>query len=305
MRILPDGQVELKNNDTGETKIVSPNELSTYSPRLPQLYNEYLQGQNTQASTANTQLNSDATIAKLPAITAETVVAKNKTDQLNFIKSTAQDLAKVTGGDGHVSPSDYNKAKEKAMALSIPESDFDNIMQSYVDPKNIYYNTPDGRSAQNALDTTKRQIQSLLDAYTSIPNSEKGVISRSSLNGIPVIGDSIGQMVSPEAASYEKNRIGLSAQLASIAGAGTGSGVRITQTELNNWANLLPSTRNSVAGNKKNMEQLDSLIKAKFNVGQGLDPKYLPQVRVRDKVSGQTGSIPTNEFDAKRYEKVQ
>ena len=50
MRILPDGKVEIVNKRTGQTKVVKPDDLASYSPALLKDYNAYREEQKTLES---------------------------------------------------------------------------------------------------------------------------------------------------------------------------------------------------------------------------------------------------------------
>lgn len=116
---------------------------------------------------------------------------------------------------------------------------------------------------QDALGITKGTINNLLDQYSQIKTN-------------PFMGNLLSKVPLTAQNNYEKQRLGLATALKDISGAGAGSGVRVTQTELNNWAQLLPSPKNTESVNKNNIISLDKNLKAKFH-GQGLDSQYLAQ----------------------------
>ncbi len=124
------------------------------------------------------------------------------------------------------------------------------------------------KKKQDALDTAKGTIQNLLDTYGTLPGTEKGG---------PIRGG-IASKLPTQAAEYEAQRKGLGVALKDLAGAGAGSGVRVTQAELNSWANLVPSVHKTAAQNKIDIISLDKQIHSKF--GNGLDTQYLTQFGV-------------------------
>lgn len=131
-------------------------------------------------------------------------------------------------------------------------------------------NSAQAKAAQAKTDAygkVKSSIQNQLDTYKSLPTYDKGQFAN--VNNIPFIQGLT------QGGEYEKQKQALGATLKEVAGAGGGSGVRITQSELNNWANLLPGIHKSDAQNKQDITLLDKQLKSSF--GQGLDPEYLQQ----------------------------
>lgn len=194
----------------------------------------------------------------------------------NFKIQTQQQFDANKNAEGFIPPSIYNNAKAQASAIGIGDGEFDGLFkQPYTDPSNIAYNTPEGRINQQAYGEVQRKINTLLDSYSAIPADQKGLFSKSLTEGVPFLG----QILAPQAYSYDKTAQGLATELKSIVGGGPGSGLRITQAELTNWANLLPTPRNSDAVNQANIQKLDKQIKATFNTPTGVNPKYLPQTQ--------------------------
>lgn len=247
------------------------------NPLLNSLLAPYLQAgaglAQTQASTTNTQLAAPGIAAQSQSDIANMAAAKQNADRVNFVNQTQQqfDAAKQQGG--YVDPRTYNSTKAKAASLGIEGDNFDKLyQQDYTDPNNITYNTAEGRANQQAYGEIKRQTQGLLDQYNSIPDSQKGPAK----SFFEQLGP-LGGYLAPQATSYENAAAGLSAQLKGLVGGGQGSGLRVTQTELDRWQSLLPSPRNTEAQNQKNIQILDSELKNTFNTPVGLDSKYLPK----------------------------
>ncbi len=244
--------------------------------------------QNTQASTTNTQASTPGIISnsavdtatvpsKISTINSDAVVAQQKADAAQFLTDTANNFATAAKNNGgKVPPQYYNEVKGEAGQFGIDSPSFDGAFRvSYVDPsQEIKYNTEQGNQVQNDYATLKRQIQATIDNFTSIPTDQKQI----ALSGQDsVLGNKrLSNILTPDATSYENSRNGFSAQLSNLAGGGAGSGLRISQAELDRWGNLLPSTKNSDAQNAKNIAIINSELKAKFNIDKGLDSNYYP-----------------------------
>jgi hypothetical protein len=263
-----------------------PNWLKTNNPSLyaqftSQVGQPAASLQNTQASTpgitANSAVDSATVGSKVSSINSDAVVAAQKANAAKFLTDVTNNFAKAAKDNGgKVPPQYYNEVKGEAGQFGIDSPTFDSSFRAnYVDPsKEIQYNTEQGNQIQNDYSTLKRQIQATIDNFTSIPVDQK----QAALTGQDqVIGNQrLSNIIAPDAASYENSRNGFSAQLSALAGGGSGSGLRISQTELNRWGNLLPSTKNSDAANAKNIAILDSELRAKFNIPKGLDSNYYP-----------------------------
>lgn len=128
----------------------------------------------------------------------------------------------------------------------------------------------DAVKKKEALGVTKGTIQNLLDTFQALPVYDKG----------PVMGRVAGANPTSQAHEYESQRKAMGAALKDIAGAGAGSGVRVTQAELNAWGNLIPAPYKTPDQNKIDIISLDKQLKQKF--GEGLDPQYLKQFGAGD-----------------------
>ncbi len=115
----------------------------------------------------------------------------------------------------------------------------------------------------DAYNITKSTIQNLLGQYKSLGPLDKGGPAASLLAMNPLGAGS----------NYEKQRRGLVVALKDVAGAGAGSGVRVTNAEIQGWMNLLPSPGDTSENAKKNILSLDKQLRSKF--GTGLDPEYI------------------------------
>ena len=115
-----------------------------------------------------------------------------------------------------------------------------------------------------AYQQTKDNIQTLISNFDDIYN-------KAALKG-PYLGPISTKIPGSLEQEYERQRLGLTTVIKETLAA---SGIRVTQTELNYWSNLLPSISKSQQQNDYDKVKLNSLIKAKFG-GKGLDPQYLP-----------------------------
>jgi hypothetical protein len=123
-----------------------------------------------------------------------------------------------------------------------------------------------------------REIEAKLDQYKNIPSFQKGPVMGK------LAGSFLGQYISPEATTYEGQRSGLAAQLKSLLGGQTG--IRVTSSQLEGWANLIPSASDSEAVAKDKIKALDADIKATFNSKTGLDSRYMPQEQTQNNTAG-------------------
>ncbi len=193
--------------------------------------------------------------------------------QAQFINQAQQQLKEAKGKNKYVDPTTYNDLLGKFVATGGNEADFNSKFNQYTDPnKIINYNTPEGRANQQAYGQIQRQIQGRLDQYNQIPSAQKGVFSVAQAENIPVIG----QLIAPHAYTYDQSKQGFAAQLKGIAGGGPGSGLRVNDSELEKWANLIPSATDSQTVAHDKLNQLNTAIKSTFNTSTGLDTHYLP-----------------------------
>lgn len=193
--------------------------------------------------------------------------------QAKFISDAQAQLSKAKGKKQYVDPQTYNTLKQQFAATGGDANAFDSkFANNYTDPNNMNYNTDNGLAARQAYTVTKKGFQTTLDQYNSIPADQKGIFSKAELSHIPVLG----ALLAPHATEYENARKGLAAQLASTVGGGQGTGLRISQTELDQWGNLLPSPLKTKTQNNIDLTQLNKRLEAKFGPGAGLDSHYLP-----------------------------
>ena len=201
-------------------------------------------------------------------------VANTGPDAQALFEASAQKLLDKAKGKGkYVDPKTYNDIKAQFSGVGGDEPTFDARFGQYTDPtKIINYNTPEGRANQEAYSKITRQLQAQIDQYHNVPRDQKDLFSKGALADVPVLG----QLIAPQAYSYESNRKALAGQLSAIVGGGPGSGLKVTNADMDRWAKLLPSTTNTSNVNEQNLSALDKQLKAAFNVPKGLDTHYLP-----------------------------
>jgi hypothetical protein len=242
----------------------------------PMRYKAWVEAaQQPAAQLQETQAAAGAAGASAANSESEIKAREQELAQHQFLQDTQKLFTAKKDKGGYVDPDLFNKTKQLATHIGIGGDAFDSVFAKagYVNPtKIINYNTAEGMANQQAYNEIKRQIQAQIDKYNSIPGAQKGLFSTAQIEKIPFLG----QLLAPDAVSYEKSREGLSAQLKGIAGAGAGSGVRVSNTELERWANLIPSATDAPTVAHKNIQTIDSQLKATFNTPQGLDSHYLP-----------------------------
>lgn len=259
-------------NNTNGLKPITLDQIQQ-NPFLNAMFAPYLSPgiglQQQQAELPGEQAQSASDIANLQT-------AQQKAKQVQFQNSTQQLFDNATKNGGYVDPKIYNQQKDQAAGIGITADQFDTLYEhDYTDPTSIQYNTGAGYANRNALGEVQRQLGALIDRYNSIPEAQKGLFSTSATSQIPYLGD----VLAPQAKEYENAVSGLAAQLKELAGGGQGTGLRVTQTELNRWGNLLPSPRKTDQENAYDLQTLDAEIKSAFNSPTGLNPKYLPNTQ--------------------------
>lgn len=208
-------------------------------------------------------------------------ISNSKTGEIKKVKR--QDLASYGLPMDYQSPADtYAEGiiGNSGMALtSVPDrykAATTSVLnqKGYVDPS-----TPVGKQQaadKSASNTARSLMQSTLQNYQDVPADQKGIIMGKKAD-IPIIGG----MVAPKGAEYESGLKGEAASLGKVFG-GAGSGLRITQPELNSWMPWFPSIHKTDAQNAADVQKLDNVIRGRF--GQGFDDPYLQEFGLaRDK----------------------
>src|ERR1035437_573391 len=273
------------------------------------LTSESRRGQATYAGLMNstgTSLSSlDKLLGQSTDIKKANLAAANKgPSALELKQKVLTALQQVQGKDFHVSPDDYARIKNEAGLIGVDPKDFDTWAQQYrnpdqstlfptdpsqVDPASL---TSQERTANqkgidsgNSYKLVSGGIQGLLDQYSNLSGIEKS----------PITGNLAKLDPYTASAEYEKQKKALAASLKELAGAGAGSGVRVNQTELTNWANLLPRGGETTTQAKTDVNTLNNQLKLKF--GKGLDQSYLDQFGIID-TSGGGGGGPRPSLDS-------
>lgn len=139
------------------------------------------------------------------------------------------------------------------------------------------------KQKSDAYDLTKGTVQNILSQYKNLGALDKGGLVGSLLTNNPY---GAGH-------TYEQQRKGLVIALKDLAGAGTGSGVRITNAEIKTWSDLLPSPRDTDNQVKTKLQSLNKQLTQKF--GKGLDPEYVGGAQAGNKgtvvMTGPKGSF--------------
>lgn len=311
MQVLPNGQIKIKNNLSGEERIINPSEMAQYKIS-PDAYNA--------AKTAMTGASFT------PSGNQATDIAKATAPGMNYgagdvnafyAAQNAEAEKKIYGGmtkEQYTALQDMkNKATEqaemedRAKRGDITQEGYADLMKRgiFLSPeltKNLptraVYNQKqsDKQAADDQYTKTKAQLQGMIDFYNSVPDTEKGGNTNPRTWAIQSVtrdkqplGGAIGQAIAPQAQEYESQKAGTSAILANLIGGGQGSGMRINDYEMRQWAEQLPSVKKSPEQNATAIKQLNAKLEAKFGKGKGLDPQYLPTITTKQNGSRSGG----------------
>jgi len=194
-------------------------------------------------------------------------IAKLTTDQQQaaqaLLLQTAGNQFQTKANKGKVSPDVYNVQQQNAVKLGISQAGFDGQFSHYTYQNDPRYSTDNGQQLQQALGEAQTKISNIVRQYGKIPKEQKGATDpRNLFSNIPFLS----HVIDPLGSGYETNvRGGLAATLAPYVGGGQGTGLRINQTELNQWVKLLPSVWNTEVQNRQNLNTLDGEFYAKFH----------------------------------------
>jgi hypothetical protein len=109
-------------------------------------------------------------------------------------------------------------------------------------------------------------LNTVLGIFNNIPGSQKGAVFGKQAK-LPVVGG----MVAPEAREYLDQKGSFAMKLKDLMTSGTG--IRMTQAEINNWSNLLPSPDKTDKQNQLDIDTLNKLVNSKF--GTSIDPSVI------------------------------
>lgn len=274
--------------------------------------------QQPTANLAQTEAETGAAGASAQASEESAESTKLQIQQKQLISNYGDQLDKATDPKtGYVSPQTYNTIKKQAVSagVGITSDQFDQQFEhNYTDPTRIDYNTSGGFANRSAAGEITRQIQSQLDQFNSIPADQKGLFGKANIvnqNPGQVLASSPSSLSdlldsykmgkdnylatnAPDALGYQKSTAGLAAQLKGLIG---GSGLRVTQPELNNWMSLLPGPEDTPQVVNKKLSELDGSLKATFHTDMGLDPKYLPNANISTPTPTTGGSLLNKGLD--------
>lgn len=258
---------------------LSPEQLKAagYAP-VPQQIQDFLTKNSTipQQQAQSGQLGIQSQQIKLPAEIAQSNVAvqtapaqitsanANATVQGleakkdNQIAETSAYFESQKGADKKVSPSDYNDQLGKFVAAGGTSDEFDNKFQNkYVNPNNIFYDTPDNIAVRKVLPEVVNIAKSYYGLAKSGPNWEE-------LTKLPVVGDYLKKTQFGDEIAHDQLISGLSGEIRNIVGAGQGSGVGRGIQELNNIVGLVPSSSDSKETAQSKLDKLDSFMKSVY-----------------------------------------
>lgn len=270
MQILPDGTVQITNSQTGETKVVQPDDLAQYGPNLPQQY--LLMKNQGGASLTPKQPSGGIPGAQTPSVEPPPTDQTTDPVQLRWQRAFEQ-------------TSDPTQ-KEKIATAWKTSRGFELYGSSTETQASRAKTATEKEKTDKLTSSIKDTLQSVLSDYQRVPDIQKGVLKGKAAD-IPIVG----QFVSPEARAHEQGLKGIAPIIKELV-ANAGSGIRVTQSEINNWSNLLPSTGKSDRENWFQIQRLDGLMKSK--IGVGFDAEYLKYFENRAKGAPNTESIQPN-----------
>lgn len=265
---------EIYAEDPGWLKQNSPQiyENITKGLTLPtqQVQSGQLGIQQQQAQLPGQQAQSNVEVAtqqpKIQTAIAGAAKETNDAAQLSKIAEANRYFSTHHGKDGKVSPQDYNKFKQEYAGLNGNAEEFDDkFAQNYVNPNNIWYDIPDNISVRSSLPALGQLVKSYAGLENTGPTWEK-------LASVPVIKD---YLLNGDNAPLKKNAAyasavqGLTGKLLELAGAGQGSTIRGSMSELNRVAGLLPGPFDSKEKANDKLSELDNLLKSTY--GTSLD----------------------------------
>lgn len=213
-----------------------------------------LTGAQTGAQTAQTALSGQELLnAKLLQPPAQA-----KVDQLDIINKAGTYFDKHKGKDGFVKPQDYNNFLSQYTEKGGNSADFEGkFADRYVSPNNIFYDTPDAKTARGSLPLIKQVV----DSYSKL-NKEGPLWQK--LTQIPGVGNLFAQGLLHQETAHNTFLTGQIGNIRQIAGAGPQQGFRFNLTELNNISNLLPNAYDNKSTANDKLDQLNTFLESKM-----------------------------------------
>lgn len=139
------------------------------------------------------------------------------------------------------------------------------------------YRSPADIKAEQQKKETEHEATGLLEStlrnYQNIPDSERTALGAKA--AVPFLN----KFLAPNATEYEAGLKGEAPALAKVFG-GQGSGLRITQAEINSWVPYLPSVHKTEEQNRADVLKLNTILEGRFGKGNGLDPALMQQFGV-------------------------
>ncbi len=222
--------------------------------------------QNTQAADIASK-NAAANVAtqtQNPDIAATT--AKSQQDviaakQQQVLTDAGTYFDQNKGKDQKVSPQDYNMQREKYVNAGGQAANFDGAYESqYTNPNNVFYNTENDIAVRKSLPSLIAAIHSYADADQA---GETGA-QVAQLEGLPVVGPYIKQGKFSKATAHDNLVNETKGNLLKLAGAGTGSTIKGSVTELGYAASLLPTSADSKDTANENISRLDDYLQKTY-----------------------------------------
>lgn len=179
-------------------------------------------------------------------------------DRLNIIKTAGDIFKKSADKNGYVDPKLYNAALGSWTQAGGDATDFHNKFENqYVNPNNVFYDTPDAKAARGALPVIKQVV----DSYNNLHTTGQAV---KDMENIPIIGNYIKQNLFHAQSAHDTFLTGEVGNIRQIAGAGPSQGFRFNLNELNNIAGLLPTSYDNKATANDKLDQLNTFLQEKM-----------------------------------------
>jgi hypothetical protein len=217
------------------------------------------------ASLNSTELNNQLTQDTLPSKVSEASSNATKAAQgagQADILSTTGELFKNSAVKGKISPDIYNQQQQAAGALGIDNATFDSNFAGFRNQNDIRYNTSDNIAIQKSLPDFVTAIKSYADVEKS---GQAGPIPQA-LENIPFLGSLLKQSQYTKATAHDALLNQIKGKLLKAAGAGAGSTVRGSVTELGYATDLLPHSGDSKQTANDKLSRLDSFMQSSYGV---------------------------------------
>lgn len=204
--------------------------------------------------------------------------------------------AGVIGADSPNIPSEYRAG----MLQALQRQGYSGKRQAEIGAtvKQEAKDAQDKLTADEAASEVKGKLENIFNSYTNlVPSDQKGALNpKAYLRDIPLVG----KLADGQAQEYNKSLTGLAPELKDII-VNKGSGLRLTQTEIDAWKDLLPNTTKTDAQNAYDISVLNNQLKAGTKTeanpnGVGLDPNILKAFGVTDKTTNPKAPIAQSDI---------